>query len=334
VTNYVLYVGTSFDTYDIYDSPYTSILSLPVSGLPVNGSTIYVRLWWEISGVWSFADYTNTAYTAVVDNLGPTITIASPLNNAIVTSASLPVSGTASDSGLGNNGISSVTVNGVVATGDTASGANTANWSATVPLNSGANTVTVIATDGMGNTTQQQISITYNPPDTTPPTLTIASPANNATVTSANLPVSGTATDSGNGNNGVSSVMVNGIAANNDTATGSNTANWNATVSLHSGQNTITVIATDGMGNATSAQQRIVTYNPPHPVFGSLSVSGGQLQATVSGLSSQETIVIYGSTDLKNWTPVQTIVASGSTYTFTYSINPATKSQFFRATVQ
>ena len=294
-------------------------------------NTIYVRSQ-DGAGNYSTIASVNVTYNPP-DTTPPTLSITSPLNGATVTSASLPISGTATDNGNGNSGISSVTVNGIAASSDTASGANTANWNTTIALNSGANTVTVIATDGAGNTTQQQISITYNPPDTTPPTLTIASPVNNATVTSASLSVNGTATDNGNGNNGVSSVTVNSIAANNDTTNGSGTANWSTTIALHSGPNTITVVAKDTLSNPTS-QQINVTYNPPRPIFGGLSVSGGQLQATVSGLSTQETVVFSVSTDLKNWTPVQTIIASGSTYPFTYPINPAMQGQYFRATVQ
>jgi surface antigen len=73
----------------------------------------------------------------------------------------------------------------------------------------------------------------------------------------------------------------------------------------------------------------------PQPIFGGSSVSGGKLQTTLSGLSSGQTVVIYSSTDLKNWTPIQTNNAvTGSTLTVTNTINPAMKSQYFRATVQ
>jgi hypothetical protein len=38
------------------------ITSSTVSGLPVNGSTVYVRLWWQINGAWLFGDYSYTAF--------------------------------------------------------------------------------------------------------------------------------------------------------------------------------------------------------------------------------------------------------------------------------
>jgi beta-xylosidase len=65
-----------------------------------------------------------------------------------------------------------------------------------------------------------------------------------------------------------------------------------------------------------------------------LSVSGGKLQTTLSGLSVGEKVVIYSSTDLQNWTPIQTNIVNSSTLTFTNAINPAVKNQFFRAMVQ
>ena len=97
-----------------------------------------------------------------IETQSPNLTIAFPANNATVTSASLTVTGTASDSGRGNSGIASVTVNGFSASGGTANTANTANWSAKITLSPGVNTITVVAKDKPKNTSQQQISVTYN----------------------------------------------------------------------------------------------------------------------------------------------------------------------------
>lgn len=98
------------------------------------------------------------------DTEGPALTILSPADGAMVSNSSLTVSGTASDSGFGNHGIASVTVNGVNATGGTATGANTANWSATTTLNPGLNTLTVVARDTLNNPTVQQVIVTLPPP--------------------------------------------------------------------------------------------------------------------------------------------------------------------------
>jgi cell wall-associated protease len=77
----------------------------------------------------------------------------------VVTSANQTISGTATDSGKGGSGITIVRVNGQAATGGAASGNNTANWSRTITLTSGSNTVTVEAVDGAGNIQMQQITL-------------------------------------------------------------------------------------------------------------------------------------------------------------------------------
>ena len=81
------------------------------------------------------------------DILSPLLTITSHVNGQTVPPTSFVIVGTATDAGQGDSGISSVTINGVRASGDTATGAGTANWSRTLSLSSGANTLTIIATD-------------------------------------------------------------------------------------------------------------------------------------------------------------------------------------------
>ncbi|HTQ50639.1 MAG TPA: glycoside hydrolase domain-containing protein [Candidatus Acidoferrales bacterium] len=70
------------------------------------------------------------------------------------------------------------------------------------------------------------------------------------------------------------------------------------------------------------------------PTFGGSSVSGGNLQTTLSGLSTGQSVIIEVSTDLRTWTPVETNSASGSTMTLTNGINASEKMEFFRARLQ
>jgi len=72
----------------------------------------------------------------------------------------------------------------------------------------------------------------------------------------------------------------------------------------------------------------------PQPSFGPAFVTGNKFQTTLSGLSSGEQVVWQASTDLKNWIPVQTNTAAGSTLGFTNVINPALEGLYFRATVK
>ncbi len=66
-----LYIGTSQGTNDIYDSGRivgAGSTTDTVSGLPVDGSTIHVRLWWKVQGGgWSSTDH---IYTAATSELG------------------------------------------------------------------------------------------------------------------------------------------------------------------------------------------------------------------------------------------------------------------------
>jgi hypothetical protein len=219
------------------------------------------------SGYWVMQMVAFKAATIGSDTIPPAVAITSHTNNQTVTTSPITVSGTASDSGLGNNGISSVTVNGVAASGGTATGSGTANWSQSVTLNPGANTIAVVAKDASSaqNSTTVQITVTYNPssPDSTGPAVAITSHINNQTVTTSPITVAGTASDSGLGNNGISSVTVNGVAATGGTAVGSGTANWSRSIALNPGSNTITVVAKDNSTNQNSTTVQItVTYSP------------------------------------------------------------------------
>jgi hypothetical protein len=134
-------------------------------------------------------------------------------------------------------------------------------------LNQGANTITVVARDASAsqNSTTQIITINYIPPDTTAPSLVITSHSDGQSVSTSSITVSGTASDSGRGDNGISSVTVNGVRASGDTATGSGTANWSRSISLSVGPNAITAVARDNSANQNAVSQTInITYTPPN----------------------------------------------------------------------
>jgi len=95
----------------------------------------------------------------------PNLTISNPSNGAAVYVNNVTINGTATDAGQGDNGIDSVTVNGIMAAGSSAIGADVVNWSFTQSLLSGSNTVTVVATDAspFANTTTQTFTVIYLP---------------------------------------------------------------------------------------------------------------------------------------------------------------------------
>jgi hypothetical protein len=64
VSQIALYVGTTAPgSYDIYYASQGMGLSAPVSGLPINGKTVYVRLWSNVGGGWYYDDYVYQAAT-------------------------------------------------------------------------------------------------------------------------------------------------------------------------------------------------------------------------------------------------------------------------------
>jgi hypothetical protein len=91
----------------------------------------------------------------VLASYHPTLAIGSPANGTTVSTPSVTVSGTASDS----EGTPTLAVDGhAVSVGS--GGA----WSTSVPLSEGANTIKALATNQLGLSTEKTVSVTYTPP--------------------------------------------------------------------------------------------------------------------------------------------------------------------------
>jgi len=99
------------------------------------------------------------ASEALAGDQPPAVTISSPANGTKVSGTSVTVSGTASAKGE----TPSLTVAGHAVS----VGANGA-WSTSVALNAGANTVTAVASNRLGLTAEQSISVTYVKPPAKP----------------------------------------------------------------------------------------------------------------------------------------------------------------------
>ena len=128
-----------------------SIMSTFVS----QGSTIIQPQADDITGV-------NILYGApITDSTGPAVFITSHSNGQTVSTTTITLAGTATDSGRGDGGIASVSINGVRANADTAAGQGTANWREVLTSPPGSNTITVVATDDsqVHNTTTTSITI-------------------------------------------------------------------------------------------------------------------------------------------------------------------------------
>src|SRR5215212_11350841 len=188
------------------------------------------------------------------DTTNPTISITTPNDGATLTSDSVTVKGTASDSG---SGLEKVEVK--IDSGSYSAATGTGSWSFDVTnLSEGSHTITAQATDKAGNTATASIKVTYAVPDTTNPTISITSPNDGATLTSDSVTVKGTASDSGSG---LEKVEVKIDSGSYSAATG--TGSWSFDVTnLSEGSHTITAQATDKAGNTATASIK-VTYTPP-----------------------------------------------------------------------
>jgi len=176
------------------------------------------------------------------DTTPPVMEITSPTNNAEVNQSPVTVNGTISDEST-----VTVTVNGINAT------ISNGSYSASIPLVTGSNTLTAIATDAAGNTASTSIQVTLlPPPDISPPVIGITSPADDAVVDQSPLTVTGTVSDES-----TVTVAINGI-----NATVSN-GNYSVSVSLQEGLNTLTATATDAAGNTASTSIQVTLQQPP-----------------------------------------------------------------------
>jgi RHS repeat-associated protein len=192
------------------------------------------------------------------DMTGPTLAITSPANNSSTSSQTVTVNGTVSDPAPYASGVAQVTVNGTIAALNAAAG----TWSAAnIQLQVGANPINVNAVDVAGNVTTRSINVNRTaPPDTTKPTVSITSPADNSTTSSDTILVTGTADDPGQYASGVASISVN----NHPAIYNSTTKTWSiANVSLQLGPNQITATAVDVSGNQGTFTVKVTRIAPP-----------------------------------------------------------------------
>ena len=214
----------------------------------------------------------------VVDTTPPEISFTSPSDNATV-SGDVALTATASD----NVGVTTVAfkVDGVQVGNQLLSSPYTTTWNST-SVSNGTHSITATASDAVGNTTTATVNVTVsNAPDTTPPAVSITSPANNATV-SGNVTLTATATD----NVGVASVVFNvdGVQVGNPRTSAPYTRTWNSTTASN-GTHNVSATATDAEGNTSTATVTVTVSNSTTdstpPV---VSITSPTNNATVSGV--------------------------------------------------
>jgi hypothetical protein len=216
---------------------------------------------------------------AARDTAPPTIVITTPTTAPTwtATAAPLALAGTATDS----VGVKSVKWANA-ATGGSGTAAGTTSWSASIPLASGQNVITVTARDAAQNAATDTITVTYNAPDTTPPTATITSPTTATSYCTASSPVAlaGTASDA----RGVTAVSWS-KAATGGLRNGGGHTSWSASIPLVPGGNLLTITAQDAAGNK-GTDTITVAFNPVDTAPPSVEIQSPSAETSYSTTST------------------------------------------------
>ncbi len=203
----------------------------------------------------------------IADTTAPSVTVASPINNATVSIATLTVSGMASD----NGGVTSLQyqLNGSAAQNIGLSGSN---YSFNVTLNSGTNQIRVIAKDAAGNIKDAMVTVTYQLPvvpsvwTATPTMLTLSAGTVSGTATSSTFTIGNTG---GPGTPTITPTNVTGISFTADTnsvaTNGSKTVTVNAAACTSIGTQTATfTVSSAGATNSVTVNvTRTCTQSQP-----------------------------------------------------------------------
>ncbi len=216
----------------------------------VNGNVTSVGIDGSFNYTLSTVEGTNVITIVAIDTIGnstiitrriirdttpPTLTITLPNNNAVTSADSIFVTGIVKDSTAVTLKINAVLIN-VNADG---------SFSGYAPLSSeGANEVYIIATDALGNVTTSSRLIIM---DTQPPIVNLTSPIDSLITKQQIVDVSGTVTDST-----TVTLTINGSSVSLGAG-----GIFSYQLSVAEGLNTITIVATDVVGNKTTVTRTI-----------------------------------------------------------------------------
>ena len=251
-----------------------------------------------------------TLYAKWTENRGPTLSVSTLADGSVTSDATLNVSGVATDI---NSGLQSITVNGQPISFDSSNG----SFSTSITLDSGANLLTVVATNTLGLQTSKTRTITYDP---TAPLFTVTGQPDNSTTDQATITITGTIAGTGVAKMVAAAaspistvtVMVNDGSPQFAAIIGNT---YTATVTCATGMNTIQITATDQVGKQASMKRTLV-YSQTLPAlaitYPTQDITTNQstltLQGTVSDTLSQTTVSI--ALDGKIFTPA--VAASGA----------------------
>ena len=213
----------------------------------------------------NFTGHAPTVYSAplsvTITGTATGVSITAPANGAYLNTPVITLTGRVGD------GAAQVNINGIT----TPVSNNT--FTASVPLNEGPNTLTVVATNSGGSTSTASVGITL---DTTAPRIEIYSPAAGGSTSAASVTVSGLINDIvvGTVNPQQATVTVNGVAAEVQ-----NRSFMARNVALAVGANSVQAVATDRAGNRATTTANVIRTAANQASLG--AVSGNNQSAAV-----------------------------------------------------
>lgn len=215
----------------------------------------------------------------VKETIAPAIVITSPTEDELTSNSKPTVNWTVTDSGAGvNPDTIGITINdGPKITGGITKTAITngyqCSYEISEALSDGTNTIYIDAMDYDDNeATQRSVNFVV---DTIPPSLSVASPVNNLVTNQSTVIISGTAKDVTAGLEKVTLKINGGTETELDI---DSSGNFNKTITLAEGANTIVVKALDTIGMSSSIT-RIVTLDTGAPVIEEIIVTPNPVSA-------------------------------------------------------
>lgn len=201
--------------------------------------------YFAVDGLGNSSQVVTAVYS--IDTAPPVLTMAALPNGATTTSALFTIAGTVTD----NTRVSGLTINGTVVPL-----ADSGGFSTAMVLQNGANTITTVATDLVGNSTTDTRTVTYKAGTAAGPTLTVSTLSAGRATNITPLNVTGMVTDAG----GIASLTVNGEPV----AVAADGTYSHAVPFAAAGNRVITVVAVNTAGDSTT-DSRTITYDPTLP---------------------------------------------------------------------
>jgi hypothetical protein len=262
------------------------------------------------------------SFVLVSATIQPVVTMTTPANGATVSGNAVNVSATATDS-LGISGVQ-FKLDGVSIGAEDTVGPYSIAWNSTSTTN-GSHSLTAVARDPAGRTASSApVTVNVLNTDTVPPTVSITSPANGATV-HGTIDVTASAAD----NQGVAGVqfLVDGATFGAEVTSPPYTVAWDTSALVNNSTHTLAARARDTSNNlTTSAPASVTVSNPaagPPAMDALVSTDQTAAQSTVvspafSSTASNELVLAFIATDYLSGTntTVTNVTGAGLTWAF------------------